>query len=134
MGSELDQYLSIQRALNPGKNFKQMMQSRKFGSGSKPGFGAGRAMAGSDGYAVTAGRMPNVLGNEARISEAEKAQLNGERQESSGTERRAEPNVALDKSGCGRGRESREPRIRRGAGRNVDRAIQRPRGEIFQAH
>jgi hypothetical protein len=77
MGNELDQYLSIQRGMTPGKNFKQMMQTRKFGNGSKPGFSPGKGNGGSDGYAVTMGENPNVLGNETRLSESEKAKASG---------------------------------------------------------
>jgi hypothetical protein len=95
MGDELDQYLSIQRGMKPGRNFQQMMQSRKFGRGFKPGTGA-QGNGGSDGYAVMAGPNPNVLGNESRISESEKAQLNGNGKNNA-PPNTAEPNVALDK-------------------------------------
>jgi len=96
MNDELDQYLSIQRALRPGGNFQQMMQTRKFGSGSKPGFGS-QGNGGSDGYAVMTGPNPNVLGNEARISESEKAQLNGNGKNNA-PPGSAAPSVTLDKA------------------------------------
>ena len=69
MSSELDQYMKIQRGLKPGRNFKQMMQSRKFGNGSKPGFGMGQGETGPDGqggYAMEAAPETPVLGNESR--------------------------------------------------------------------
>src|SRR5204862_4855575 len=76
MSNELDQYLSIQRGMKPGSSFKQMMQCRKFGTGSKPGFG-GQGNGGAEGFAVSAGQNPNVLGNELQISETEKAEVSG---------------------------------------------------------
>ena len=69
MSGELDQYLKIQRGMKPGNNFKQMMQSRKFGSGGKPGFAMGQGQTGQDGtggYAMEAAPETPVLGNEAR--------------------------------------------------------------------
>jgi hypothetical protein len=96
MNNELDQYLGIQRAMKPANNFRQMMQTRKFGSGFKAGFG-GQGNGGADGYAVTTGPNPNVLGNEARISESEKAQLSGNGKNNA-SPNSAEPSVALDKA------------------------------------
>jgi hypothetical protein len=96
MGNELDQYLSIQRGMKPGMNFKQMMQTRKFGSGSKPGFSPGKGNGGSDGYAVTTGENPNVLGNETRLSESEKAEISGNGKNKT-PPNAAEAKVALDK-------------------------------------
>ncbi len=75
MSDELDQYLSLQRSMKPGNNFKQMMQSRKFGNGSKPGTGKGQG--GRDGYAVITGPNANVLGGETRLSESEKSAQGG---------------------------------------------------------
>ena len=95
MGSELDQYLSIQRTMKPGSNFKQMMQTRKFGSGSKPGFN-GQGNGGSDGYAVTTGPNPNVMGNEPNITESDKAEVSGNGRNKA-TPDGANPEVALDK-------------------------------------
>lgn len=95
MNNELDQYLSIQRAMKPGMSFNQMMQCRKFGSGSKPGFG-GQGNGGSEGYAVTAGQNPNVLGNETSISESEKAEVSGNGKNKA-PPNVADPKVALDK-------------------------------------
>lgn len=95
MGNELDQYLSIQRSMNPGANFKQMMQTRKFGSGSKPGFN-GQGNGGNDGYAVTTGPNPNVMGNEPNITESDKAEISGNGRNKA-TPDGANPEVALDK-------------------------------------
>ncbi len=94
MSNELDQYLSIQRSMTPGMNFQQMMQCRKFGSGFKPGSGS-QGNGGSDGYAVMTGPNPNVLGNEARISESDKAQINGQGRNKAAPNG-AQPEVALD--------------------------------------
>ena len=72
MGNELDQYMSIQRGMKPGNNFKQMMQSRKFGNG-KPGFGIGKGESGMDGtggYAMDAAPEAPVLGNESRPNDS----------------------------------------------------------------
>ncbi len=72
MGNELDQYMSIQRGMKPGNNFKQMMQSRKFGNG-KPGFGMGKGETGPDGtggYAMDAAPEAPVLGNESRPNDS----------------------------------------------------------------
>ena len=69
MSGELDQYLKMQRGMKPGNNFKQMMQSRKFGNGGKPGFGMGQGQTGPDGkggYAMEAAPESPVLGNESR--------------------------------------------------------------------
>ncbi|HEV7868609.1 MAG TPA: hypothetical protein VGO90_13065 [Chthoniobacteraceae bacterium] len=77
MGSELDQFLAVQRGLKAGSSFSQMMQSRKFGSGSKAG-GMGQGSAGSHGYAVITGPNANVMGNESMISESTKAELSGQ--------------------------------------------------------
>jgi hypothetical protein len=96
MHSELDQYLSIQRSMNLGGNFRQMMQTRKFGSGSKPGFGS-QGNGGTDGYAVMTGPNPHVLGNETSISESAKAELSG-RGKNNAPASGAQPDVALDKA------------------------------------
>lgn len=70
MSSELDQYLRINRGMDPASNFQQMMQCRKFGSGNKPGsgFGMGQGSFGKGGYAVISGQNPRVMGNETSIS------------------------------------------------------------------
>jgi hypothetical protein len=73
MSNEVDSYLSLKRGMNPGRNFQQMMQSRKFGSGNKPGNGMGigaTGMSGDSGYAVSAQREASVLGNESRIQDS----------------------------------------------------------------
>jgi hypothetical protein len=77
MGGELDQYLTMQRSMKPGNNFKQMMQTRKFGSGRKPGMGSGKGLGGNDGYAVITGPNANVMGGETRITESEKSSQGG---------------------------------------------------------
>ncbi|MEO7319719.1 MAG: hypothetical protein ABIZ56_12075, partial [Chthoniobacteraceae bacterium] len=73
MSNELDQYMKIQRGMKSGNNFKQMMQSRKFGSGAKPGFGMGQGETGPDGtggYAMEAAPEAPVLGNESRPNDS----------------------------------------------------------------
>ena len=73
MSNELDQYMKISRGMKPGNNFKQMMQSRKFGSGSKPGFGMAQGATGPDGtggYAMQAAPEAPVLGNESRPNDS----------------------------------------------------------------
>ena len=65
-GDELDQYLKLQRSMQPGKNFAQMSRSRKFGMAGKQGFGLaqGEGMMGNSGYAVADGSKLDVMGNE----------------------------------------------------------------------
>ena len=63
--------------MKPGMNFKQMMQTHKFGSGYKPGTGE-QGDGGRDGFAVTAGQNPNVLGNEALPANADKPETGGD--------------------------------------------------------
>jgi len=95
MSNELDQYLSIQRGMKPGMNFKQMMQCHKFGSGFKPGNGA-QGDGGRDGYAVISGQNPNVLGNEALPSDSDKADTDGDGKNKA-RPNEVKPEVALDK-------------------------------------
>lgn len=97
MNDELDQYMSIQRSLNPRQSFQQMMQCKKFGTGHgfKPGRG-GEGNGGSDGYAVMTGPNANVLGNEASVSASDKAEVNGQGKNKA-TPDGAQPSVALDK-------------------------------------
>lgn len=68
--NELDSYLKLQRQLKPGNNFTQMRMSRKFGNGTKDGFGLakGEGQAGSSGYAVMDGSKMSVMGNEVSPS------------------------------------------------------------------
>ncbi|HEY3901797.1 MAG TPA: hypothetical protein VGM54_24505 [Chthoniobacter sp.] len=96
MESELDQYLKIQRGLNPGNTFRQMMQSHKFGSGYKPGVGE-QGNGGRDGFAVTADQNPNVLGNEALPSNSDKADRGGNGKNKAPSDA-TKPDVALDKN------------------------------------
>ncbi|MEP6671227.1 MAG: hypothetical protein ABJF10_18845 [Chthoniobacter sp.] len=97
MDNELDQYLSIQRGMNPAANFKQMMQCRKLGTGgSKPGNGS-EGNGGRDGYAIISGQNPNVLGNEALPSHTDKAQNDGHGKNKT-PPNVVQPEVALDKS------------------------------------
>jgi hypothetical protein len=78
MNDELDHYLSIQRSMKPANNFKQMMQTRKFGQGSKTGpMGSGKGRGGKDGYAVITGPNANVMGGETPITETDKAKTDG---------------------------------------------------------
>jgi len=65
-GEELDNYLKLQRGLQPGKNFSQMAKSRKFGhaSGQGKSLGMGQGRGGSSGYAMTDAPSAAVLGNE----------------------------------------------------------------------
>ena len=98
MSSELDQYMSIQAGM-PGKaTFKQMMQSKKFGNGRgfKPGQGQ-MGNGGRDGQAVYTGPNANVMGNEPRVSDANKAKLNGSGRNQA-TPDGANAPVALDKA------------------------------------
>jgi hypothetical protein len=69
MSNEMDSYLSLSRGMNPGRNFQQMMQSRKYGTGSQSGgFGRGQTgMGGESGYAMSAQPESPVLGNESKI-------------------------------------------------------------------
>ena len=98
MNSELDQYMSIQAGM-PGKaNFKQMMQSKKFGNGR--GFKSGQGQMGNggrDGQAVYTGPNANVMGNESRVSDADKARLNGNGKNQATPDGATAP-VALDKA------------------------------------
>jgi len=70
--NELDQYLSLSRSMNPGRNFAQMSRSRKFSRASIPGqgqaSGQGEGEAGTSGSAVMAGPTMDVLGNESFIA------------------------------------------------------------------
>jgi len=96
MNDELDQYLGIQRGLNPRSSFRQMMQSHKLGQGFKPGSGS-QGNGGRDGYAIIGGPNPNVLGNEALPSNTDKAR-NGGNGKNKTPPTGVKPEVALDKS------------------------------------
>ena len=65
-GEELDSYLSLQRGLNPGKNFAQMGRSRKFSHarGQGQSLGMGQGQAGAAGSAIVDAPSAAVLGNE----------------------------------------------------------------------
>ena len=106
MDDELDQYMTIQRSMNPGNSFKQMMQTRKFGQGRgfKQGQGA-QGNGGSDGYAVITGPNANVMGNESMISESEKAKLDGPGRNNA-TPNAAGAPAAIDKADVVRGMEA----------------------------
>ena len=79
MAQEADQYMQLKRGLKPGATFKQMMQSRKFGSsvgfGKQGGKGSGEG--GEGGFALTEGSQAPVLGNENAISRDSKAASKG---------------------------------------------------------
>ena len=77
LGDELDQYLTLQRGMKPGNNFKQMMQTRRFGDGSRPGFGPGKGFGGRDGNAMTTGPNADVMGGEKPVTESDKARRGG---------------------------------------------------------
>ncbi len=100
MSDELDQKMSIQRSLNPKNSFQQMMQCKKFGDGQKPGQGKGNG--GRDGYALQVGPNANVLGNEARISESDRAERSGQGLNKAVPDG-ARPELALDKPDVVRG-------------------------------
>jgi hypothetical protein len=70
MSDELDRYLKLQKGLNPGNSFRQMMMSRKFGSGQKPG-GMGQGQGGLSGFAIISAPGLDVLGNESRIEKGD---------------------------------------------------------------
>jgi hypothetical protein len=98
MSSELDQYMSIQGKVPGKRTFQQMMQTKKFGSGR--GFKPGRGQSGNggrDGQAVYTGRQANVMGNESRVSNSERAKLNGNGRNQA-TPNGAMAPVALDKT------------------------------------
>jgi hypothetical protein len=91
MSNELDQYLGFQRGLPPGRNFRQMMQCHKFGSGITGSMGQG--YNGRSGFAIISGQNPNVLGNEALP--ANKALKNGDAKGQA--PQNGEQSVTLDK-------------------------------------
>ena len=74
-GNELDNYLKLQRGLNPRQNFAQMARSRKFShaGGESPSLGTGRGQGGSSGYAVQDGTPTTVLGNEPAPAHGDQA-------------------------------------------------------------
>jgi hypothetical protein len=76
MNDELDQYMSIQRSMQPGKTFSQMMQSHRFGQGSNSGGGMS-GNGGRDGQAMTTGANANVLGGESALSNDSDSRANG---------------------------------------------------------
>jgi hypothetical protein len=76
MSDELDQYMSIQRSMKPGKTFGQMMQSHRFGQGSKSGNGM-TGNGGKDGQAIITGENANVLGGESALSNDRDSKANG---------------------------------------------------------
>ena len=98
MGSELDQYMSIQAGMPGRQNFKQMMESKKFGNGRgfKPGQGQ-MGNGGRDGQAVYTGPNANVIGNESRVSDSNNAKLNGAGKNQATPDAATAP-VALDKA------------------------------------
>src|SRR5581483_2675385 len=98
-GEEMDTYLKLQRKLNPGKNFAQMMQSHKFGNGQGKGQGLGKmgtGARGSSGYAVMEGPSMGVMGGEtfAAKGNARQSGGNGRSQEKA---KSGKESVAFDK-------------------------------------
>jgi hypothetical protein len=78
-GEEMDTYLKLQRKLNPGGSFAQMMQSHKFGAGQGKGQGMGMGMGarGTSGYAVMEGPSMSVMGNETFAAKGNARQSGG---------------------------------------------------------
>jgi ElaB/YqjD/DUF883 family membrane-anchored ribosome-binding protein len=76
MNDELDQYMSIQRSMQPGKTFSQMMQSHRFGNGTKSGGGMS-GNGGRDGQAIITGANANVLGGESALENDTDSKTNG---------------------------------------------------------
>lgn len=77
MSNELDQYMKLARGMNPGRNFKQLMQCQKFGKGKGEGQGFGMGMtgvSGDSGYSVMMTPSMNVMGSETTISQSGKAE------------------------------------------------------------
>ena len=70
MSNELDTYLKLQKGLNPGNSFRQMMMTRKFGLGQNPG-GMGQGKGGLSGFAIMTAPRIDVLGNETRIQKGD---------------------------------------------------------------
>jgi hypothetical protein len=95
---EMDTYMKLQRKMNPGKNFAQMMQSHKFGNGKGQGqgMGTGEGSAGTSGFAVMEGPNMGVMGNETFVSKSDAARSGGNGQAQEKPKSGAE-NVALDK-------------------------------------
>ncbi len=80
-GEEMDAYLKLQRKLNPGNSFAQMMQSHKFGNGQGKGQGKGMGMGagsrGTSGYAVMEGPSMSVMGKETFAAKGNARQSGG---------------------------------------------------------
>jgi ElaB/YqjD/DUF883 family membrane-anchored ribosome-binding protein len=76
MNDEVDQYMSIQRSMQPGKTFSQMMQSHRFGQGSKSGGGMS-GNGGMNGQAVITGANARVLGGESALSNDRDSKASG---------------------------------------------------------
>jgi hypothetical protein len=76
---ELDTYLKLQRKMNGGRSFAQMMQSHKPGAGQGKGqmTGAGSGARGTSGFAVMQGQSMGVLGNESFVSRGDARQSGG---------------------------------------------------------
>jgi hypothetical protein len=101
---ELDKYLRLTRSMNPGRNFQQMAQSRKFG---RPGTGRGRGQMsgqgegqeGTSGYAVMTGDTMNVMGNESFVMRSDATSKQSSKNGlGKGTEDPNGSGLALDKS------------------------------------
>jgi len=76
MNDELDQYMSIQRSMQPGKTFSQMMQSHRFGQGSSSGSGMS-GNGGMNGQAIITGANARVLGGESALANDRDARASG---------------------------------------------------------
>jgi hypothetical protein len=98
---ELDTYLKLHRQMNAGNTFHQMMQSRKFASGSaQGGQGKGEDGQGGAGYVISSRPAMDVLGGETMLSSGN-AQNPSTSQIGSGQgkENPRETPVQLEKSG-----------------------------------
>jgi hypothetical protein len=65
----MDQYLRLNKGLNPGNSFQQMMQSRKRGGQGRSGeAGQGEGQSGESGFAISSEPTTDIMGNESSIT------------------------------------------------------------------
>jgi len=100
---ELDTYLKLQRKMNAGNTFRQMMQSRKFGGGQSQGAakstGKGEGAQGSSGYVIGSQPATDVLGGETTLSSGSaKNPSTSKVGRGQGTSAQAESPVQLEKA------------------------------------
>jgi len=98
-GNEMDSCLRLSHGLNPGNNFKQMLECKKFGT--TPGqFGMGpTGQGGLSGYSVTTGPNSPVMGNETQATSSART---GGAGKDKAQPLAAQPNVSLDRDVAGR--------------------------------